>query len=660
MKWILSVVSVAALLGVAGCGCSDDDDDGAGSAGSAGSDTAGAGGGAGRPSVTGGREDADDDQDTGGSSAAGETGTGGSSAGNGGNEAGQGGVAGAAGASADSGGTTNTNAGSAGTSGSAGEPAQAGGGQGPTAGSGTGGTTQGVAGGGGDAGAGGVPEPATLEDLVGAICDWEFRCCDRGELDYRLGAVVADAAACRARFVQQLSSNATDNPYVAGEAALLLGTLAYTIDLERVTVDTANLDACIAQYEAKACNAPVPPVAPRCTGPVDAPDPCAITSLFQPRLQAGERCTYGLRQNATNDVECVVGTTCLDADEGSPEAFPTCVTRGLIDDFCTEDSDCDFDLYCSAAGVCAEKAGVGEECQFTDEEEPIPGVLSVECKQGLACNPVTGTCTEYCADGYICSADSQCPENQSCAPLSVPTSSQDNFHACRVLGDSAADACDDDSDCELALHCDSQEGVCVEDGGVGDPCGSTAGCEDGLYCADNGECTPYAEVNDECERGSSGDPAVVDACSDPERPRYCVYDVDADETVCANQRLELEAECETDSDCESGLCERARNQGNDPVCVAGAAAGDECDGDSESGDALRCGVGLSCVESVCVALALPGENCEADGAASPGLCANGDCQNQWESFMCSDIPVPVVNGGSGVTCDGGEAEASGG
>ncbi|MBL4685827.1 MAG: hypothetical protein JKY37_14625, partial [Nannocystaceae bacterium] len=59
-------------------------------------------------------------------------------------------------------------------------------------------------------GTGTVDEPADLEALVAALCEWEFKCCSDGEVDYRLGPFAQDAADCTERFLQQVMSNDND------------------------------------------------------------------------------------------------------------------------------------------------------------------------------------------------------------------------------------------------------------------------------------------------------------------------------------------------------------------------------------------------------------------------------------------------------------------
>ena len=98
-----------------------------------------------------------------------------------GGTAGTGGGAGADGGT-DAGGSSN--GGSANTT-SGGNGGDAGGGGDPSTGGNAGETSSGGSSTtGGEGGTAGNPV-ATIDDVVGAVCDWEFRCCDAGELTYR-------------------------------------------------------------------------------------------------------------------------------------------------------------------------------------------------------------------------------------------------------------------------------------------------------------------------------------------------------------------------------------------------------------------------------------------------------------------------------------------
>lgn len=490
-----------------------------------------------------------------------------------------------------------------------------------------------------------------LDDLIEAVCDWEFKCCDAGERKYRLSPFIQDAADCKERFVYELrQSNETQNPYVAGSpVGVLLSALAYVVDLDRVTVNVSGVQACIAQQEALGCMTEEASTLPEhCAGPVEAgDDACALRNLFEPKLRLGEECTLALGQNAvgTNDIECLPGSTCI---QGTIGDRPVCVRRGEQDDPCTNDDACDFDFYCNDAGRCTAKADVGEDCSYEDPDAPIPGEEHDPCKVGLTCNPSTEVCVDNCSVETLCNADSECPEGTSCAPLTVNDDSE-TFHVCRALGKASSARCDDANDCEADWYCSAQ-GVCAADVSVGDDCTVDAQCPEGTYCSTDSQCAAFADPGAVCIRDN-----VQYAAEECGPTRSCIYSAEDANTVCSTAKLDLGIECTADFDCKSGLCERD-DEGNPTNCIAGADAGDDCDDNVNTADRVRCAPGLVCIEGACVGQRGPGEGCEAEagGAPDPLMCANGSCSEQWESFMCTDQLVPKTSGGTGLVCDGAD------
>ena len=91
--------------------------------------------------------------------------------------------------------------------------------------------------------------------------------------------------------------------------------------------------------------------------------------------------------------------------------------------------------------------------------------------------------------------------------------------------------------------------------------------------------------------------------------------------------------------------------------------GDACDSVLTDNTATRCSPEFVCVgddgitpeSGTCVPKAQPGSSCDnADGDPDPTLCANtAVCNDTWEEGeICTDAPVPEVNGGTNLTCDG--------
>jgi len=522
---------------------------------------------------------------------------------------------------------------------------------------GEGGATDGEGGVTGEGGSTGTPTSA-LEDLIGALCAWEFGCCDDGEVDYQLGTFVTSEAQCVARFTAELSSNATNNEYAAVNSAAvqLLGSLAYSVNLNWVEVNTAGVEACTAQWLDAGCT-PERGEPGHCVPGAVGESPCALTNLFVPIREAGEQCNLQLREGlwGGNDVECVEGTTCVAAgDPDNPLDYPVCVSRGREGDFCTiSDTGCDYGFFCNVDGECQEKGDAGEACSYVDPDEPVPGELDASCKPGLTCNPNTLNCEEYCTLGALCSDDLSCPEGLSCIPINVGDDST-SFKACGALGESASARCDTQADCEERRNCTG--GRCVVDVELNDPCTRTepaeTDCASGLFC-DTVTLTCETELDRgaECVRDATGwsnqcDPGAL-----------CIWDPElaVPAPACSVNKLALTEECELDYDCVSGLCEAA-TVGAAPTCVAGADAGDDCDSDTADGENQRCAPGLSCdpTSNSCVALMVTGGSCENElGDADAAMCGNSACLERWEDqFMCTDLAIPVESGGTGLVCDG--------
>ncbi len=496
------------------------------------------------------------------------------------------------------------------------------------------------------AGAGGEPsvERDAIEELVRAICDWEFKCCDRGELDYRLGAFTVDADSCAERFLFGLyRSNVTVNPYPSGSAAGLLGSLAYLVDLNRVELNEPAIAKCAAEWQVRAC-ATGSETPARCATPKNIEsDACALTKLFAPKLTLGQACTLALSEGAfENDVECQPGSTCLPADHPENAAdTPTCVQRSLEGEPCIKDEDCDYDLFCTERGACQPKRGVGQDCAFSKADAPAPGEEQVPCKPGLSCHPLRLICVERCSEGFTCETDAECPSGMSCAPLTVGDDAT-SFHVCRKLGDAVSARCDDSEDCVSARFCEAE--ICTKDRALGEACASDAECPKGAYCDPKDGCSaPTPRGNPctsaaECDREAAG----------------CVYDADDDRFECSAKKRELGMKCLKDEDCASGLCERGTPAAINMTCIAGALPGEDCDDNTFGGERFRCGPGSICIENICKAQVGPGEPCADPNTGEPQAmrCKSQQCQAQWDEFMCTDAPVPLLLGGTGVVCDG--------
>jgi hypothetical protein len=372
-----------------------------------------------------------------------------------------------------------------------------------------------------------------------------------------------------------------------------------------------------------------------------------------------------------------MGSTCLEAaHEDNPEDFPSCVQRGLDDDPCANDDDCDFDHYWDDDGRCREKGDIDDDCSFNDPDDPQPDDEEIPCKAGLKCHPEDSVCTANCVTDYPCTSDFECMSGESCVPITVGDDA-DTWHACAPIGDSAADRCDDNADCEDDRRCNG--GICDVDANNADACASDSDCAEGLFCdlaafSETGSsrtasqtCTPYFSAGTSCFPVSIS--LGFNSGCNPDTAPACVYVDDNSQWECTTSKREEDALCYNyesigypgePTDCETGLiCDYWDSTASFWTCTPGAAAGDDCDTSVSDPTLPSCGLGLFCdpTDGVCVEQVGPGGDCEDPNtsAAESGLCANGDCVEHWDgngSFICTDAPIPVDNEGDGLTCNG--------
>jgi hypothetical protein len=542
----------------------------------------------------------------------------------------------------------------------------------------------------GGSGTGGATSTTTdpLDDLIGAICDWEFNCCTTGEAKWELGPQITTSAACKTKFMYELhTDNSAASPYPASYSPATTGlliSLGYQVDLTKVTENPTGIAQCIAQWKAKSCNAAVDPkAAPTHCAATTAGvvDPCSLSNLLSPKLKAGDICTFALTEGAYNDVECVAGTTCLDSTnpDNPNKVYPTCVTRGVATAPCTLDKDCDYNFYCSTGGLCTAKGAPGDTCTYKTPATPVLGQVDAQCQPGLTCNPLLGTgigtasatgkCVANCTAGYVCNSsaadtgnDFICPVGSSCVPVTVGNDST-SFKVCSTIGATAGAKCNTLEDCGAGLYCAGTS--CATRQGSAQACSATipGNCEAGMFCK-SGACATYVGNGLACTQPSTG---VADPECDPTTAIGCVYKWDttlavpAVTYICSNALLPVDQRCGNDFDCASGLCEFATLAATYKTCISGAAAGISCDANLTAGQYTRCAAGLNCKAGQCVAWVGPGGSCATTttpATADSTVCGGGTCdatvwtQVDSSDIMCTDVPVPVANGGTGVVCDG--------
>lgn len=524
-------------------------------------------------------------------------------------------------------------------------------------------------------GGSGNVEDVKIEDLVTSLCAYEFNCCSEGELQYRLGSTAESVDECVKDFTYQLKeSNAAQNPFPPGTATGLLGTLAYTVDLTRVDENPQGIAECMAHWETMKCPELPTGAVTYCEPGGTGKDPCSLDNLFKPALAEGQACTIALTEGGTNDIECKTGTTCLAAsDPDNPNGEQSvCVRRGVGEEPCNADKDCDFNFYCSKSGDCTPKGDEGDSCSFNDANAPVPGDEDAGCMPGLSCSPETEKCVAYCEESFPCSVNAQCPKDFVCAPATVGNDSV-SWKTCQPTGKNANARCDEDADCESNRYCDGS--VCQSDKSINDGCVRDAMCESGSFCdtATSDEygyprtpsvaCTGYFQASEPCF--PTADPAAMsNGCASS--ASLCLYDAETDGRFECTKNLKKAGDfCNTGNliaECKPGLSCEVVDVTSTPwlyVCTEGAGAKDDCDDLLDDDEALSCGQGLLCVEGECIAQLEPGEDCEdpdVPGTGKPTLCLNSACVENWDQngvdWICSDAPIPVDNSGDGLTCGG--------
>ncbi len=470
-------------------------------------------------------------------------------------------------------------------------------------------------------------DDAELELLITTLCDWDFNCCSRGELDYRLGPFTDDAAECTDRFIEQLYSN--DDANVESPRADLLYILGYAVRLDRSTPNPDMVSSCRDLLETQACNEPAVDGFVACTAADDPTEnPCDLRNMFTGSQQLGDPCSEAL---AALDIECVAGSSCEELD-----GVFICVDKGLEGDFCESDTTCDQGLFCDVGqGLCAPRRAVGQSCSFDDAQEPDAGTETLPCLEHLSCDVSSSTCVAYCTDGYDCQVDQQCPETHSCIPHDI---GDGTYTYCAERGDTNGDRCDSDHDCADSMHCAGDS--CATDIAQGQSCGTTNECQAGLYCA--GTCEVVLNNGQSCSADMQCNPSTTLGCITSDDGQECRNALLANGDVC------VPGERSGNNWCASTICEDLSEDGiNNPECQPGALAGAACDESNATDDVPRCAAGLYCLDDVCKTQLDSGGDCEDDGGQQ---CLNGACSPIWEGEYCTDATPTGVEGV--VTCDG--------
>ena len=472
-------------------------------------------------------------------------------------------------------------------------------------------------------------EVADLDDLIGSLCDWEFRCCSEGELDYRLGPFTKDVMDCQARYVEQVESN---DDVAESQAGGLLNVLGFGVRLDRSDPNPDAIEACKEQVDLWQCNQPFDGTVVACEPTDLADNPCDLRNLFTGKQTVGDLCSEAL---AAIDIECEAGSSC-ELKDGTY----VCVDKGLQDEFCEADQHCDQGLFCDlGAGKCAPRSVVGEPCHFDDLEQPDAGTETLPCVAEATCDPQQERCVQYCSRGYDCVADSQCPSGDSCIPVDI---GDHTYTYCLERGDTNGDRCDSDHDCADAFHCNGDS--CRADLAQGTACALTQECQEGLYCATfaSGECEIVINAGNTCVADEECNTSTTIGCITSDDGQLCrTVQLDNGDACVPGENL-------GGNWCESGVCEDVTDDGiANPECHDGAGPGEECDEFASTLDVHRCADGSFCHpdDEVCVLQLDAGGDCSDEGGQQ---CLNGQCSYVWEDDYCTDAPYSAEV----ATCDG--------
>ncbi len=497
-----------------------------------------------------------------------------------------------------------------------------------------------------------APAEPQVEDLLTAVCDLAFDCCDQGEAAYYLGPYVLPDD-CASRMIEASSLSGSFPINLAALAGLRQGQLTVpnlpalneAVQAGSVVIDETALTECIDYLSTQNCNEPVEdddedePVA-TCVPPTvsEEDSPCETSKIFIGQLTEGQDCT-----SAGTGLECAPGYRC--GTGAGLGVFGRCVRLRQETETCVADSDCQPDLYCSPLdGTCQAPSEKGEVCVFADRNDPAPAAetLLVRCESHLSCDPLSRTCVEACEEGATCADDTDCDQTEDLV--------------C-VLG-RCSDLRSENQPCAVSEHCQAglRCGVSVQDPGEmtcqpaledGEVCQTGRDCESGYCAADSGLCEDTADLGEACPSGLSEE-CGEGACA-PENPStpctdasdcpgsgtctyqgYPLYD-----SYCGTYCIELKsdgASCENEAECESG------------ACVAGSCAtpplnlGDEC----ESAD--QCESGFCNYEDTRECDTLPlslSKPCMSGFECESRVCFEGECtRGLSEGEECSDPSEP--------------------
>lgn len=415
----------------------------------------------------------------------------------------------------------------------------------------------------------------------------------------------------------------------------------------------------------------------QCTGGLCKPKPVALGPKTCKSCSSNADCGAGSQcvsfdgkqrclQNCVADNFCPTGYQC-----GSTGVGRLCVPENTFCP-CTANTDCLTGEACRG-GVCR-PADCKYGCACTEDSQCSPNHKCLQTQQGGACFQPCGESAGYpngtngsACNGQTCAAGTNCYNlgggNTICMkPCSSAADCasvggqcfrlgpqafclcQDNNQcgsgkACNksVLGQFGGGACaptNTGAQCDQGLKCQDAGGIsiCQPDGStpgtgkVGDECGATQGCADGLQCLQlqqgaPGVCFEECTSSNACKFGGS---CILG--SQGSSRRFC---------GCAPQQ----------APCTNGqTCKDLNGQGVG-VCVGGSAnpcGNGTCDSGENCGTCAAdcpCGNGKECQNNACV------------DKPAPNTCGNGRCDTNGET--CSNC-AQDCGCGTGKTCQNGQ------
>ncbi len=362
------------------------------------------------------------------------------------------------------------------------------------------------------------------------------------------------------------------------------------------------------------------------------------------------QCEEGLACSSVCYAPCGEDGSCPDGQYCDFSGYPLgCIAMQSAGGACERDEQCTTG-FCSDAGVCGERPGIGDACLAASDCYPRGycdgGVCAARKEPGESCDALDSCLEPYLCLNSVCTrislACEPAPAGQPCTFLRFCDASSycDVTSFTCVARKSEGDACIGypDEECGVGFYCGARSGTptCLARAADGAACDESTPCVEGTFC-----------VGGSCRAGAGGNPCEGD--DDSAEGTFCNSRSD----VCEPLRA-LGDECdEYDAPCEHGLYCDFGSQ----TCVASPGAGEPCDSDSGCAGGAVCGsdgtcvaqvgLGEECMEvsygvttcaeglycntsttpAVCVTALANGERCTRAEECASGYCVNGWCSS---------------------------------